>query len=158
MNAVHDSTVVDAARRAAETIVADQIGLRASAATEPRLVSSLLQRAAVRGLSVDAYVEQLDADAEEIQALLELLTVQETSFFRDAAHIDALVRHVLQRTPGPVVLWSAGCATGQEPYSIAMALDEAGVRDWWIVASDISRRAVARTKAGVLRAHQLRGL
>ena len=158
MNAVQDSSVVDAARRAAETIVAEQIGLRASAATEPRLVSSLLQRAAVRGVDVAEYVEQLDGDSDEIQALLELLTVQETSFFRDASHIDALVRHVVPRTTGPVVVWSAGCATGQEPYSIAMALDEAGVRDWWVVASDVSRRAIARTKAGIYRPNELRGL
>src|SRR5690242_352701 len=113
MNALQDPTVVDGARRAAEAIVADRIGLRASAATEPRLVSSLVQRAAARGVDVDTYVEQLDGDDDELQALLELLTVQETSFFRDASHIDAFVRHVLARNPGPVIVWSAGCATGQ---------------------------------------------
>ena len=158
MNALQDPEIVDSARRAAETIVAERFGLRASAATEPRLVSSLQQRAAARGVTIDAYVDRLDRDSEEIQALLELLAVQETSFFRDAPHIDALVRQVLPRTRGPVVVWSAGCATGQEPYSIAMALDEAGVRDWWVVASDVSRRAVARTKAGIYRPNELRGL
>lgn len=151
-------TAVETVVRAAEAVVADHVGLRATPATEPRLLLSLKERASARGLDLDTYVAHLGRDPDERQALLELLTVQETSFFRDSEQFDALIRQMLPRLHGPVVIWSAGCATGQEPYSIAMALHEAGYRDWWVVASDVSRRAIARTKAGVFRPNELRGL
>jgi len=152
------STAIDIAVRAAEALVANHSGLRATAATEPRLVSSLRARASACGVDLDNYVATLARDPEERQALLELLTVQETSFFRDGAQFDALIRQIVPRTTGPVVIWSAGCATGQEPYSIAMALDEAGVRDWWVVATDVSRQAIERTRLGFYRPSELRGL
>jgi chemotaxis protein methyltransferase CheR len=142
----------------AEAVVEEHVGLRPSPATELRMASSIQRRATARGLELDAYVERLSAEPAERQALLDLVTVQETSFFRDGGQIEAVVRRVIPAASAPIVLWSAGCATGQEPYSLAMALDEAGVRDWWIVASDLSADACARTRRAWYREHELRGL
>ncbi len=96
----------------------------------------------------------------ELEKLLERLVVRETSFFRNQPHFHTLREYVL-----PVIisnkkfamqkelrLWSAGCATGQEPYSIAIAvLELLGLDSGWkiqIFATDISREAVMRTEIG----------
>jgi chemotaxis protein methyltransferase CheR len=57
-----------------------------------------------------------------------------------------------------LLIWSAGCSNGQEPYSLAMLLDEAGRADWRIVASDISTRALGRTRRARYSERELRGL
>lgn len=139
-------------------VLAARTGLRTTVATRARLESSVRQRATLVGCTIHEYAADRVHNAVETQALIDLVTVQETSFFRDPAHIDALLWHVVSRRSGPVVVWSAGCATGQEPYSIAMALDEAGVDDWRIVATDLSRIAVERTAAGRYTENELRGL
>lgn len=98
-------------------------------------------------------------DAQVQQVLVEALVVGETYFFRDPALFDALAREVLQplierRRAGTrhLRLWSAGCASGEEAYSLAMLV--AGLLpDWraWnisILATDIDRAALARARRG----------
>lgn len=139
-------------------VLAQRAGLRTTQATRARLESSVRLRASGCGMSIERYVDNLRRQPAEVQLLIDGLTVQETSFFRDSAHIDALLWHIVPHRPGPVVVWSAGCATGQEPYSIAMALEEAKVPDWRIVATDLSRPAVERTREGLYGESELRGL
>lgn len=143
---------------AAASVLEEHAGLRPTDATRARLEAGVRARAGACSLTPEAYVERLRVDSDETQVLIDGLTVKETSFFRDADHLDALVRHVIPSDDRPVVVWSAGCATGQEPYSIAMALDEAGVRDYRIVATDLSRSAVQRTREGLYSENELRGL
>ena len=143
---------------AAGRSIARHTGLSASGAGNARLESRLRERSAALGMTVDAYVARLEHDADETQNLVDHLTIQETSFFRDEFHFEALVRRVLPASRGPVTVWSAGCATGAEPYSLAMALHEAGVDDFRVVATDISRPAVERVRAGWYRESELRGL
>jgi CheR methyltransferase, SAM binding domain len=57
-----------------------------------------------------------------------------------------------------VVVWSAGCANGQEAYSLAMELAASGLPDWRVVATDISATAVARARAGRYSSTELAGL
>lgn len=149
-----NTAVVDAAA----TVLEEHAGLRPTEATRARLEARVAARAGACSLTPEAYVERLRADANETQVLIDGLTVKETSFFRDPDHLDALIRHVIPADDRPLVVWSAGCATGQEPYSIAMALDEAGVRDYRIVATDLSRSAVERTREGLYSESELRGL
>jgi chemotaxis protein methyltransferase CheR len=84
--------------------------------------------------------------------------VPETSWFREAEQLSVLVEGLGADRHEPVVVWSAGCAAGQEPYSVAIALAEAGFTGHRIVATDVSDRAVERTTAGVYDDHELRGL
>jgi chemotaxis protein methyltransferase CheR len=144
--------------RVAGDLLAERAGLRSTQAIEGRLEGFLEERSAHRNIPVDLYLTRLAAEPEELQELLDLVTVQETSFFRDGEHIEALVRRVVPGRRQPIIVWSAGCATGQEPYSIAMALDEAGVHDFRVVATDVSRYAVQRTREGYYRESELRGL
>lgn len=100
----------------------------------------------------------------ELQALVDLLTVQETSFFRTPEQLDVLAAELpallaaRNGRPRPLRAWSAGCATGEEPATLAMLLAERIPGPVEILATDISSRALAAAKAGCFPAHRLRGL
>ncbi len=97
----------------------------------------------------------------EYDVLLERLLTQETSFFRYPAVFSALERKVLPElhmkkfweNPRSLRVWSAGCASGEEPYSIAITLSEAlEFADAWkiqILATDISKQALEHAERGV---------
>jgi chemotaxis methyl-accepting protein methylase len=144
---------VDGAAR----LLARKVGLRLDPAIRGRLTSSVHTEAAARGLDLDAYVEQLHDDPIVLQDLLNRVTVQETAFFRDPGQFEALATYVLPDLTPPVTVWSAGCANGQEPYSLAMTLAEGGV-DGTILATDVSTKAVGRTRRARYRTRELAGI
>jgi chemotaxis protein methyltransferase CheR len=97
----------------------------------------------------------------EYEALLERLLTQETSFFRYPAVYEALEKRILPEvqerkfweSPRTLRIWSAGCSTGEEPYSIAVTLCQSlKFAEAWeieILATDISRRALRHAERGV---------
>jgi chemotaxis protein methyltransferase CheR len=95
----------------------------------------------------------------ELARLVDELTINETYFFRERAQLGALVSEILpelrtQRGAGPVAIWSAGCSSGEEPYSVVMLALEAGLApgvDFRVYASDISQRMLRRAREGVYR-------
>ncbi len=104
--------------------------------------------------SFEAYLERVRADARELAEMVDQLTTNKTSFFRESAHFDFLRDRVLPTLgAGPVRIWSAGCSSGEEPYTLAMILRDAWAdadrRDVKILATDISRRVLATAQAGV---------
>jgi chemotaxis protein methyltransferase CheR len=112
------------------------------------------------GLSdLPSLVRQLRLGQEALASeVTEAMTVNETSFFRDASQFDVLREQVLPRLLAArgadrrLRIWSAAAAAGQEAYSIAMLLDEMGLADqsWSVdlVATDISGEAVSRAQKG----------
>jgi chemotaxis protein methyltransferase CheR len=96
----------------------------------------------------------------EYEMLLEKLLTQETSFFRYPAVFEAFEKHVLPelhvkkfwRNPRTLRVWSAGCSTGEEPYSIAITvLDTLSFADAWeveILATDVGRHALKTAERG----------
>jgi chemotaxis protein methyltransferase CheR len=116
----------------------------------------------------DAYLRILvgeDGD-DELRRLLPLVTVGKTSFFRDERQfraLDALLPRLLARPRGGgrrLAIWSAGCATGEEPYSIAMSLAEAGADPTHveILATDVNPEAVAHAARGFYEPRRLRDI
>ncbi len=102
-----------------------------------------------------------EGSREVREALIHAVVTPETRFFRDEAPFRALRRDVVPGLlgRGPVRIWSAGCSTGQEPYSIVMALwdlVEAGELDLEVVATDISAAALSRAREGVFEPWELR--
>ena len=106
---------------------------------------------------VSAYVTALKSrgTAAQRMAVVEALTTNETSWFRDGVPFDVLRTTVipeLLRTPrrGPIKVWSAACSSGQEPYTIAMLM--ADTLPWdasvEILATDISQEMLDRTRTG----------
>jgi chemotaxis protein methyltransferase CheR len=110
---------------------------------------------------LDKYYRLLqDPDgAVEMDRLINALTISETHFFRDAGQFDALCSHVLPQiikrrsTVRTMRIWSAGCASGEEPYSIAMMLRELlpDVDEWsiTILGTDVNTEALNRARKGV---------
>lgn len=124
-----------------------------------------------RATSVDAedwdqYFEMLSHDQTEFRELLNLITINETSFYRFPGQFEALVDTVLPelaegRTGDNHImrLWSAGCSTGEEPYTLAMNWVDSGLeQQGWraeIMGTDVSTRALAMAKAGLYPARAL---
>ena len=92
-----------------------------------------------------------DPDGVEGRALIQTLVVHETYFFRELVPLEQLVdRHIVPavRARGRARVWSAACSTGEEPYTLAILLDERGILDKVeIVASDLSEAAILRARA-----------
>lgn len=111
----------------------------------------------------EAYWGHLIASEPEMQELIELVVVPETWFFRDREAFTALTRIALlesQKTPGSALrVLSVPCATGEEPFSIAMALLDAGVPDerFWVDGVDISARAVGSAERAIYGKNAFRG-
>jgi chemotaxis protein methyltransferase CheR len=87
----------------------------------------------------------------EVQTAIDLLTTNETYFFREPRHFEFLERHLAAQPvrQQPIRIWSAAGSTGEEAYSIAMLLeDRFPGRSWEILASDISSRVLDRARAG----------
>ncbi len=94
----------------------------------------------------------------ELQSLINLMTVNETYFFRESYQLDCLVNDLMnevasRKAPGSRIrIWSMPCSTGEEPYSIAIMLLErwAGLAEWdvEILASDIDTAALERARTG----------
>jgi chemotaxis protein methyltransferase CheR len=106
----------------------------------------------------------------EYDSLLQRLLTQETSFFRYPAIFEVLERRVLPElhmkkfweNPRSLRIWSAGCSTGEEPYSIAMSIADAlDFADAWnihILATDVSREALERAEHGIYGAREVESL
>ncbi|MDH4235519.1 MAG: protein-glutamate O-methyltransferase CheR, partial [Gallionella sp.] len=91
------------------------------------------------------------AEAAELQIALDLLTTNETHFFREPKHFDYLRQHVLPKMPPGRAfrLWCAASSSGEEPYSLAMTLaDGLPGTPWEIVASDISASVLEKARSG----------
>lgn len=145
-------------------------GLHLDPAKKSLVYSRLARRVRSRGLSSFAdYCRLLQGDAgEERERMLSALTTNVTQFFREAHHFDFLARTVLPplvaaaRAGGRVRLWSAGCSSGQEPYSLAAtvlaACPEAGRLDLRILATDIDPEVLARAREGAYSEDEVAGL
>ena len=144
--------------RVAERLVAERTGIELGDGLRERLAACLDGAARARGQTPARFAASLAGDPGAFQEVLDCVTVQETGFFRHPDQFAALAREVLPWLEGPVVVWSAGCANGQEAYSLAMELAAAGVPDWQVVGTDISATAVARARAGRYSAAELTGL
>jgi chemotaxis methyl-accepting protein methylase len=134
-----------------------RIGLRPDKTLRGRLRRAVREEAARHGQDPTAYLDRLTVDAASLQGLTDQVTVQETGFFRHPEQFDVLVREVLPNVPRPVRIWSAGCANGQEAYTLAMLLEEQGI-DGAVVATDLSTAALRRTAAARYRHREVNGL
>lgn len=108
----------------------------------------------------DQYADMvINNNGIERQMAIDLLTTNETYFFREAEHFNSLKKLVLQHHPKDRMLrlWSAASSSGEEAYSIAMVLDDFfGARGKWeIFGSDISRRIIEKAKKGLYQCHRI---
>ncbi len=113
---------------------------------------------------LDYYYALKDDQSAEWEQVWDALSVQETYFWREISQMDALTELIIpewfRSHSAPFRIWCAACATGEEPYSIAIALVESGLafRPIQIIASDASPAALKRARAGIYRERSFRVL
>jgi len=112
--------------------------------------------------SANAFLAALGRDQKLLHELIETVVVPETHFFRHPQHFAFVRDHVLPEIAGtgrPIRLWSAGCSTGEEPYSLAILLHQMGLSSRVeIYATDVCRPALERARKGIYRRWSLRGV
>ena len=140
----------------------DTCGIKMPEVKKTMLEARLQKR--LRGLGLRNFGEYCDylfsADGleHELVQMLDMVTTNKTDFFREPEHFDYLTQQVLPdwcaRHPGGrLAIWSAGCSSGEEPYTLAMVLSEFALDnpgfDFQILATDISTRVLEKAKAAI---------
>jgi chemotaxis protein methyltransferase CheR len=151
-------SVAPASLAAVARALAEEAGLSLGDGLDRALGAGLERAAAALGVDpVEAARRVVARDAVALTALVEHAAVLESAFWRHPEQLAAVARAVTAR-PGPARIWSAGCATGEEPYSVAIALLEAGRRAGTdaILATDVSARALESARAAVYGERALR--
>lgn len=128
-----------------------------------RLASRLIENNLTNYLDY-YYKLKYDDDQNEWRELIKLITINETYFFREYSHIKILVENIIpeffEKYPNvPFRIWSAACSTGEEPLSIAIALNEAGYFEKYpikIFASDLNPHSIERAKQGIFKERSFR--
>lgn len=156
MQPLHDTTF-----QALSTLMHGAIGVHFPPAKKPLVASRLAPRIQKLGLGgYDDYLQLITgagsdgATGGEFQMAIDLLTTNETHFFREPRHFTLLreeIARLLQAgLRGPLRLWSAACSTGEEPYSLAMTLAETmGDKPWRVHASDLSAKVLDDARQGI---------
>lgn len=140
-----------------EGLLRKEIGLDAASIGSSLIERTIRLRMRQNGLKhVEAYRELLDSSTDELRELIEAVVVTETWFFRDREPFNAFTQLVLTEwlpchPKGAFRVLSVPCSSGEEPYSLAMALLDAGVPDtrFAIDAVDISANALARAERAI---------
>ncbi|MEI6413444.1 MAG: protein-glutamate O-methyltransferase CheR [Pseudomonadota bacterium] len=138
------SEITDTEFQQFQALIFKIAGIHIDSGKKALVVGRLGRRLAHFGLGTFAQYYQLlkkGEPPEEHQVMVDLLTTNETSFFRESKHFEFLQKEVLPRRSRASTfrIWSAACSSGEEPYTLAMVLAESmGTTPWEIQASDIS--------------------
>ena len=146
-------------------IMYDAVGLSYSDAKKPLIQSRLAPR--IQRLGLDGFASYIallenEDEAAEFQMAVDLLTTNETYFFREPRHYEVLEAELAARkTKAPLHVWSAAASFGDEAYSTAMLLADMQTAgrigpDWSILATDISDRVLRSAKEGIYPQDRLR--
>jgi chemotaxis protein methyltransferase CheR len=153
---VSDELPLDEIARA----LAECAGVSLGEGLDHRLQDGVHAAAAALGVSAAALARRVAArDREALTALVEHSVVGETAFWRHPEQLASFTRAV-RHAQSPLRVWCAGCASGEEPYSVAIALLEAGRSGAGdrVLGTDVSTRALAAAAVGTYRARALRRL
>jgi chemotaxis protein methyltransferase CheR len=151
------------------TLIYGESGITFTSTNRSILESRLKERLREKKIdSVKTYFTTISTDKEEMKAFLDSITTNLTRFFRNQAHFDALEHYVVPEllklkkgSPTTTIkIWSAGCSTGEEPYTIAMLMNEILPPPWKyeIVASDISLKCLMTAKEGFYPSNRVTGI
>jgi len=151
-----------------KNLIKEKCGLYFDESRVVKLSDGICARMSKNGIeSHDMYLDHLLRDQDEFNELVNLLTINETYFYREPVHLQLLVERLIpemlvnRKSGDKIKIISAGCSTGEEPYSLVMALMEkfgTGVRDSVrVIGADIDTEAVGKALEGVFYGHSFRG-
>jgi len=156
----HEFELADTEFRFISSLVYGHAGIKIDSGKRELVYARLAKRLRALGLeSFVAYCERLRGDAGELRQCINALTTNVTRFFREAHHFDflrdtvvqELVQEAAARGRRQVRIWSAGCSSGEEPYTIELTLRECPqLQDWdvKILATDLDTGILAKARAG----------
>lgn len=144
-------------------------GIHFSESNRSILESRLKERLRTLDTEIPAtYLNLLKKDKDETRYFLDAITTNLTRFFRNQAHYNTFINYVIpdmiqRKKPTSnhrIRIWSAGCSTGEEPYTNAMVLSEYLPRGWDIevIASDLSLKSLMKAKEGFYPAARVNGI
>ena len=150
-------------------LIYNECGIHFTATNRSILESRLKERLREKSVdSVRTYFAMITKDQGELKSFLDSITTNLTRFFRNQAHFDALENHVVpallesKKASGSntIKIWSAGCSTGEEPYTIAMLMSEILPPFWKyeITASDLSLKCLMSAKEGFYADNRVEGI
>lgn len=144
----------DSEFRNIQRFIFDAAGISMSEAKKALIAGRLTKRLRHYGLkSFKEYIDFVEGDREpsERQMMIDLLTTNETYFFREPKHFEFLQQQVLvNNKSNQFRVWSAASSSGEEAYTIAMLLaDSLGPGRWEILGTDISTRVLEKARSGV---------
>ncbi|MCM5679931.1 protein-glutamate O-methyltransferase CheR [Schlegelella sp. S2-27] len=136
-----------------QRFIYEAAGISLSPAKKALVCGRLSKRLQARHVSSFAdYFELLgsEADRDEVQTAIDLLTTNETYFFREPRHFEVLREAAAAASRSqPFRVWSAASSSGEEAYSMAMVLDDTlGCAGWEVLGTDISTRVLQRARTG----------
>jgi chemotaxis protein methyltransferase CheR len=140
-----------------------ELGIKMPFEKRTMLQVRLSRRVRTLGLSsLEEYRQWLfesPAGANELVHFIDSVTTHKTDFFREEVHFDHLIKEILPASRllggGRFNAWCAGCSTGEEPYTLAIALLEAGLREFGILGTDVSARVLEVARRGVYAAGRI---
>jgi chemotaxis protein methyltransferase CheR len=128
-------------------------GIRLAGSKREMVYARLTRRLRALGIaSFDDYLRFLELEPAEWEHCTNALTTNVTAFYREEHHFESLSRHAMATARGdePFRVWSAGCSTGEEPYTIAMCLAESLPSGrFQVIASDLDTQVLAHAGEGV---------
>ncbi|MDO5657997.1 MAG: protein-glutamate O-methyltransferase CheR [Paracoccus sp. (in: a-proteobacteria)] len=163
----HDWPIDDSDFNQLRSIIHDQSGIVISAPKKTMVRARLYRRLTATGkTSIRDYLHFINSldGRDERREFISSLTTNVTHFFREAHHFDTLCQNILpdlRHNAGSINIWSAGCSSGQEPYSIAMAIAERHpdlTKRVTIFGTDIDHNILERAKSGFYSQAELSGL
>jgi chemotaxis protein methyltransferase CheR len=141
------------------SIMYASVGIALQLGKEELIRTRLLKRLRLMQMSSFArYIAfvQTPGGSSEFSTMVDLLTTNKTNFFREEAHFDFINERVFPKHRNerrPITVWSAGCSSGEEPYTLSMLLREAVPEPTFskcrILATDLSTIVLAKAKAGI---------
>ena len=149
-----------------------EIGVNLTDAKKPLTISRLSKRLKELGISTfSQYIKYLEDNQGELEHLFNLITTNVTKFFREEHHFAYLENTFLpwfeeqitqEGLKKEIRVWSAGCSTGEEPYTLAMVLDNyfQHKKDWniKILASDINTETLSKASKGIYTDKEVEGI
>ncbi|MBN1907814.1 MAG: protein-glutamate O-methyltransferase [Deltaproteobacteria bacterium] len=158
-------TMQDRDFRKFRELIYDICGINLTVVKKTMLASRLRKRLRVLGIeSYEQYYDYVSSEKgfeNECVYMLDAVSTNKTDFFREPKHFDYLMNYALPSlinagqwgTGRPINIWSAGCSSGEEPYTIAMTIADFASRnragDFSILASDISTRVLKIARMGI---------
>lgn len=119
-----------------------------------RRLAALMERAGFDDF--ERYAAAIEHNPDLLAQLLDRMTINVSEFFRNAERWDAVTDELRTVNEWPLRIWSAGCSTGEEPYTIAILMDEVLSVPYQILATDLDNRVLSQAERGHYKAHQLK--